>query len=363
MRWPVFIAIILSPAFSFAQSMQKQHWIEFTDKNDTPYALDRPLEFLSQRALDRRERQQIPLTENDLPIDPLYLQAVLNTGADYLTHSKWFNSVSVHVPDSATLNAIQSLPFVRSTEPVGKKEKSNAPIDKFEPLDSDKAVLVDYSESDYGKGFNQIDMLSGVTLHNLGYRGEGMLIAVFDAGFPNVDVYPAFDSLRADGRIVGTWDFVSRDNSIYEDNPHGMSVLSTMAANIPGEFIGTAPKASYLLLRTEEGATEAPIELDYWIAGAEYADSAGADVINSSLGYTTFDNSQYDFTYADMDGNTVRGSIVILATSHGSTSVRLPMAIAYLRSELFRQMVSLPISVPSVLLLMETSNRMYVHRV
>lgn len=309
MRWPVFIAIILSPAFSFAQSMQKQHWIEFTDKNDTPYALDRPLEFLSQRALDRRERQQIPLTENDLPIDPLYLQAVLNTGADYLTHSKWFNSVSVHVPDSATLNAIQSLPFVRSTEPVGKKEKSNAPVDKFEPLDSDKAVLVNYSESDYGKGFNQIDMLSGVTLHNLGYRGEGMLIAVFDAGFPNVDVHPAFDSLRADGRIVGTWDFVSRDNSIYEDNPHGMSVLSTMAANIPGEFIGTAPKASYLLLRTEEGATEAPIELDYWIAAAEYADSAGADVINSSLGYTTFDNSQYDFTYADMDGNTVRGSI------------------------------------------------------
>ena len=309
MKWLIFIFIVLFPDFCSAQSVQKQHWIQFTDKANTPYELTQPLDFLSQRAMDRRARQNISLSENDLPVDPVYIQAVLNTGADYLTHSKWFNSVSVHVPDSATLVAIQNLPFVINTEPVGKREKNQETYVKFELVGAEKAISSDYSENDYGIAFNQIDMLGGISLHNLGFRGEGMLIAVFDAGFPNVDVFPAFDSLRNDGRIVGGWDFVSRDNSFFGDNPHGMSVLSTMAANVPGEFIGTAPKASYLLLRTEDGATETPIELDYWVAAAEFADSAGVDIINSSLGYTTFDNSQYDFSYAEMDGNTVRGSI------------------------------------------------------
>ncbi|MCF8464001.1 MAG: S8 family serine peptidase [Flavobacteriales bacterium] len=310
MRWLGFIAIILMPILCSAQSFQKQHWIQFTDKDNTPYELTQPLEFLSQRALDRRERQNIQLSENDLPVNPTYIQAVLNTGSEYLTHSKWFNSISVQVPDSATLVAIKNLPFVLNTEPVGKKEQNQQSHDKFEFVGAEKSVASNgFSENDYGIAFNQIDMLGGVSLHNLGFKGEGMLIAVLDAGFPSVDVFPAFDSLRNDGRILGGWDFVSRDGSIYGDNPHGMSVLSTMAANVPGEFIGTAPKASYLLIRTEEGATELPIELDYWIAGTEFADSAGADIINSSLGYTTFDNSQYDFSYSDMDGNTVRGSI------------------------------------------------------
>ena len=310
MKWSVFIPIFMLPILSFGQSTPKQHWLQFTDKDNTPYELTQPLEFLSQRALDRRERQNIQLSENDLPVNPSYIQAVLNTGATYLTHSKWFNSVSVHVPDSATLVAIHNLSFVLNTEPVGKKEKNQETYDKLEFVGAEKAaVMNDFVENDYGIAFNQIDMLGGVSLHNLGFRGEGMLIAILDAGFPNVDVFPAFDSLRNDGRIIGGWDFVSRDNSIYGDNSHGMSVLSTMAANVPGEFIGTAPKASYLLLRTEDGATELPIELDYWVAAAEFSDSAGADVINSSLGYTTFDNSQYDFSYADMDGNTVRGSI------------------------------------------------------
>jgi len=123
-----------------------------------------------------------------------------------------------------------------------------------------------------------------------------------------VDVFPAFDSLRANNRLLGGWDFVARDTSIYGDASHGMSVLSTMAANLPGEFIGTAPDASYLLCRTEDTSSESPVELDYWIAAAEFADSAGADIINSSLGYTTFDNSDFDFSYSDMNGDTIRGT-------------------------------------------------------
>ena len=308
MKRLAFIAIILLPVFVFGQ-VPVQHWIQFTDKDNTPFDVSEPLEFLSQRALDRRVRQNIPILDNDLPVDPAYIQAVLDAGAVYLTHSKWFNSVTVIVPNQSTLSAIQNLPFVHNSEPVGKKDGDKETFDKFEFVQAEKSFAgTDFNESNYGLALNQIDMLGGISLHNQGFKGEGMLIAVLDGGFPNVDVFPAFDSLRANNRLVGGWDFVARDNSIYGDASHGMSVLSTMAANLPGEFIGTAPNASYLLCRTEDTSSELPVELDYWIAAAEFADSAGADIINSSLGYTTFDNSDFDFSYSDMDGNTVRGT-------------------------------------------------------
>jgi serine protease AprX len=308
MKRLAFIAIVLLPAFVLGQ-VPVQHWIQFTDKDNTPFDVLEPLEFLSQRALDRRQRQNIPILENDLPVDPTYIQAVLDEGAIYLTHSKWFNSVTVIVPNQAMLTTIQNLPFVLSSEPVGKKDGYKETINKFEFVEAEKSLTESqFNESNYGLGFNQIDMLGGISLHNQGFKGQGMLIAVLDGGFPNVDVFPAFDSLRANNRLVGGWDFVARDNSIYGDASHGMSVLSTMAANLPGEFVGTAPEASYLLFRTEDTSSELPVELDYWIAAAEFADSAGADIINSSLGYTTFDNSDFDFSYSDMDGNTTRGT-------------------------------------------------------
>ena len=306
-RW-LIIAITLLPVFAHAQ-MPVQHWIEFTDKANTPYSLDEPLGFLSQRALDRRSRQNIPLSESDLPVDPVYIQAVLDQGAVYLAHSKWLNAVTVAVTSQAALNAIRNLPFVRNTEPAGKRSEGKDTVDKFDLIGAEKtAAEMLASETDYGFAYNQIDMLNGISLHNQGFRGEGMLIAVLDGGFSNADVYPAFDSLRANNGIVATWDFVGHNSAVYGYSSHGMSVLSTMAANIPGEFVGTAPKAHYLLLRTEDTSREAPVELDYWIAAAEFADSAGADIINSSLGYTTFDNSDFDFTYADLDGKTIRGT-------------------------------------------------------
>ena len=305
----ILVVLMLIPLFGIGQNMPKKHWVQFTDKAGTPFNLAEPLEFLSQRALDRRAAQNISLNENDLPVDPAYIQQVMATGASILTTSKWFNSVSVHVPDSVVLNAIWQLPFVNQTHAVGRL-RGDREFDKLEV--ETKSISTGGSindESDYGSAFNQIDMLGGVNLHNQGYMGQGMLIAVLDAGFTNVDVLSVFDSLNNDGRILGTWDFVSRHDSVYNDHTHGMGVLSTMAAYEPGVMIGTAPLASYLLLRTEEGGAEAPIEEDYWVAGAEYADSAGADLINTSLGYTTFDHSIYDHTYLDMDGNTTRSAI------------------------------------------------------
>ncbi len=293
-----------------AQSGPKQYWIQFTDKANTPYSISQPLEFLSQRAVDRRSAQGISLNESDLPVDPVYIQAVLDEGTTYLTHSKWLNSVSVHIPDSATLNAVLALPFVVNYEAVGKMEKPTEPYDKFDfQVSAKSASGTTDLEDDYGLAYNQIDMLGGLNLHQSGYLGQGMLIAVLDAGFPNVDQLSVFDSLNQSGRLISTWDFVEQNDSVYNDHPHGMMVLSTMASYEPGTLIGTAPKASYMLLRTEDASTEYPIEEDYWVAGAEYADSAGADIINSSLGYTTFLNSMFDHTYADLDGNTTHSAI------------------------------------------------------
>jgi hypothetical protein len=160
----------------------------------------------------------------------------------------------------------------------------------------------------YGGSFNQIDMIGGVCLDNNGFRGQGMVIAVLDGGFRNVDVMLAFDSLRMNNHILGTYDFVEGDNSVYEDDSHGSYVLSCMGANLPGDLIGTAPEADYWLLRSEDATSEYIVEEYFWAAAAEFADSVGADLINSSLGYTTFDDFTQDHSYADMDGNTTPGS-------------------------------------------------------
>jgi hypothetical protein len=147
-------------------------------------------------------------------------------------------------------------------------------------------------------------MINGDKLHEMGYTGEGMIIAVLDAGYNGADTIPAFDSLWDNGQIIGTHDFVSGGEITYNKHFHGTLVLSTMGGNYPGQIVGTAPDAEYLLLRTEDAASEYLIEEYNWISGAEYADSAGADVLNTSLGYSVFWDASMDHTYEDMDGNT-----------------------------------------------------------
>jgi serine protease AprX len=138
----------------------------------------------------------------------------------------------------------------------------------------------------------------------MGFRGEGIMIAVLDAGFNNADKVPALKAIFDEKRIVGTYDFVKKETSVYEDDSHGTSVLSCIGAFSEGSMIGTAPKASFLLLRSEDAPSEYIIEEANWLFAAEYADSVGVDLINSSLGYTTFDDANTDHTYADLNGNT-----------------------------------------------------------
>jgi serine protease AprX len=302
------VLLLLLPVAVAAQVAPEKYWVQFTDKDNTPFSVAAPEQFLSQRSIDRRQRQQIAIDQSDLPVDPDYIAQVRNAGAEVLNVSKWFNSVTVRITDPSVLQQVLQLPFVLSHRPVGRYESPSKDWTKGF-VESDKADAELPTDADYGTALNQIAMLNGLPLHRQGQMGQGMLIAVLDAGFNGADQLSVFDSLRQSGRIIATRDFVERNGNVYGHSTHGMAVLSTMAAYWPGVMIGTAPKASYLLLRTEDVASEFPIEEHNWVAGAEFADSVGADVLNTSLGYTDFDDPAYNYTYADMDGRTTMSAL------------------------------------------------------
>jgi serine protease AprX len=315
------ILLILASITAGAQIAPNKYFVRFTDKNNSPYSIDNPSEFLSQRAIDRRSNQDIPVDATDLPVNPAYLQGVAGTGAIILNPSKWMNGVSVFTDNPSVIDAITDLPYVfgitKSPQPVASgstiPKVSEKSFFKNEIYGEPGGPIVkqgnEIGSYDYGPGYNQIQMLNGDILHDMGYRGQGKVIAVLDAGFYNVNTLDVFDSLWQNNQILGTHDFVDGGEVTYDGHTHGAMVLSCMGGNYPGELIGTAPKASYWLLRSEDGGSEYVIEEYNWVSAAEYADSVGADVINSSLGYTVFDDPSQNHTYADMDGNTCPSTI------------------------------------------------------
>jgi serine protease AprX len=161
----------------------------------------------------------------------------------------------------------------------------------------------------YGFSAPQITIHEGNFLHEKGFTGKNMVIALLDAGYSDYDINNALDSTRNAGRILGGYDFVTNTNTISETNAHGMYCLSIMASNKPGQIVGSSPHAKFYLLRTENAAEEYPVEEFFWALGAEYADSAGVDIISSSLGYTSFDNPVFNNEYIDRDGNTCLSTI------------------------------------------------------
>jgi hypothetical protein len=313
----------------FAQ--EQKHVVFLKNKDNNPYSLSDPAAFLTQRSIDRRTRSGIVLDMKDLPVTPSYVTQIAATGAPVVYTLRWFNAVVVNTNNPAYLAAIAALPFVDhidqvlTDKPGQVTEKSgingNTMILPWVSQPTLPAVKVKSTGSiNYGQAYNQAHMIAVDGLHNLGYMGEGMMIAVLDAGFFHVDQIQAFDSLWINYQILGTRDFSIPGNNVFGDDmhTHGTSVLSTMGANLPGEMVGTAPHASFWLVRTEVGGYEALIEEYNWAAGAEFADSLGVDVINSSLGYTQFDNPIFNHTYADMDGNTAPCTRAAdLATSRG----------------------------------------------
>ena len=305
--------LIMMSAYS-QETGFKTYVLHFKDKGVSLDAGINPSSYLTEKSIERRLRHQIAFDQTDMPVSDAYVKTVSATGARILTRSRWFNTVVVEAT-VAMANNISALDFISDIEMLQKEVNTTATYESVKPyLKAEQinpwtagiAKKVNTDVYDYGAAFNQINQLNGQYLHNRGYCGQGMLIAVIDAGFNSADVMTCFDSLRANNQIKGTRDFAVPGNNVYATtmHSHGTSVLSCMGANVSGEMVGTAPKADYWLLRSEVGETESIIEEYYWVSAAEFADSVGADLINSSLGYTEFDDPSTNHTYADMDGNT-----------------------------------------------------------
>ncbi len=306
-----FLCSIAGPLKS--QTLTK-YWVRFKDKNSSPYSVSTPTAYLSQRSINRRAAQSISIDLTDIPVNQSYINQVNATGAQVFQRSKWLNAAIVVITNTAQLSAINSLTCVLNTAPVGRFILSNPDIDMKPTAESLKTAEVTTGYN-YGPSLTQVSQIGADCMHNLGFRGQNMVIAVIDAGFDQVDVNPVFDSLRNEGRLLGTRDYVQGNTSVYEDYLHGANVLSLMAGNTPGQLIGTGPKASYWLLRSEEAATERIIEECNWVVAAEFADSVGADITTTSLGYTTFDIASQNHTYADLDGRTAVASIAATMAS------------------------------------------------
>lgn len=308
-KFPALIAACACAGTAYAQTAPATYWIRFTDKANTPYSLSSPGDFLSQRSIDRRDRQGIAIDSLDLPVDPAYISALLAAGAfDLVNRHKWFNAVTIRGIDTLALDTLDQLPFVAEVRRTndGRPRPARA-TEKF-PIDL-RQEIGPHFEPLYGASFRQVEMMNMHLLHGAGARGQGMLIGILDSGFEDADSLPAFAELRAREGIVMTRDMAYHDGDVYNDHWHGRSVLSCIAGHVPGELLGTAPMADVALFRTEVSATEYLWEEDNWVSGAEAADSLGCDVLNTSLGYTQFDDSTQDHSYADMDGLTTRISI------------------------------------------------------
>ena len=307
-KFYLFITLLIIGVNVFAQTQvaPDKYWVQFADKNNTPYSIERPEEFLSERAIQRRVKYGVALDEKDIPVNPSYIEAVENAGATILNPSKWLNGVTVETYDDSVIEAIEKLPFVKKTralydEPLKQllKEESLLYETNIETI-----VKNDVSRNHYGSAYTQIELLNGVSLHELGYRGEGMWIGICDSGYQGADVHDVFQNMRDENRLLGTKDFVYKNGIVYSDDHHGTACLSLMAGYMPDTYVGTAPKASYFLCRTENINSENVIEEYNWVSAAEFLDSLGIDVISTSLGYITFDDVQENHDYADFDGKT-----------------------------------------------------------
>lgn len=300
------LAFLLILFFESGSAQTTRYIVRFVDKANNPYSINNPGQFLTARSIDRRSRYHIPLDSTDLPITPRYLDSIRNAGnLEILNTSKWLNQVAIRTDDTTALNKINSFPFIINAAPLAYRERTYR--NKFpETTELFYQQTAQRTEGyyEYGVSGGQVNIHHGSFLHNHNFRGEGMQLAVFDAGFYNYQTLPTFDSTRLNNKILSTWDFVDNEENVNEDNSHGMQCLSSIAANLPGVFVGSAPNTSFYLYRTEDVRTEYPIEEQNWAAAAEKADSLGVDIISCSLGYTTFSDPSFDYTYSDLNGHT-----------------------------------------------------------
>lgn len=300
----LFIAY-LSISTSWGQNYEYKFRLTLKDKGQSAFSVDRPLDFLSQKAIDRRTKQGYKIDESDLPISNDYIKAIEDAGGIIVAKSKWNKSVAVHCTDSLMIDKFKALPFVENVLFAWRAEPRNTnKVDTvaFYPT-KQEIIFGNY----YGKADTNIKLHNGQYLHEAGFKGKGIEIAVIDAGFNHLPKIEMLDNIE----VKGAKGFVYQNTDLYSNaNQHGLNVLSCIATNKPNQYVGTAPEASFWLLGSEDSRSEFPIEEDYWAAAIEYADSIGVDVVNTSLGYNKFDEPAKSYTHQDLNGRTALISIV-----------------------------------------------------
>lgn len=298
----------------FAQ--ERYYFVQFKDKDTSVYKLSQPDIYLSTKSIARRKKYGITTNLSDIPVNDTYIKQLLAKGCTWHGVYKWFNGISI-IANKDSIDKIISFPFVSHIKEIGKVNVKEDEDDSEEELGlNDRVNILESKFSKeardtnyYGKSYKQNHLIKTEVLHQNGFKGNNILIAVLDAGFARADKITFLKKLFEDNRIISTWDFVEKEENVFDNDHHGLAVLSCMAANEKNVLVGTAPNAEYLLLRSEDASSEYPIEEYNWAAAAEYADSAGADIINSSLGYTKFDENNYGHKYKELNGKTTVVSI------------------------------------------------------
>jgi hypothetical protein len=287
--------------FFFSLSFgQNRYFIYLKDKSGSNFSLSSPEKFLSQKSINRRKNQNISVNALDIPVSPIYINQIKALGAKIIGTSKWLNAVLIDCSPEILSN-LSKQSFVKNIDGnqdirgrrISSLSNQNATIDKFGS----------HEEFSYGSSLVQIQQLGVDEMHKNNFTGKGILVAVFDAGFDKANTMNAFKHLFSDKKIIKTYDFVSNDTTVYESHWHGTAVLSCIGAKLNGQLMGTAPDADFALYRTEDVGSETRIEEVYWLFAAENADSLGVDVINSSLGYYSFDNPTTDYKFEDLNGD------------------------------------------------------------
>ena len=327
MRKLLLVLTILSIQQVVAQSQDA--WVFFADKENVEVYLADPILIMTQEAIDRKALHGTAINERDVPVNENYITQIKNaTGITVRSKSKWMNCVYV-IGSQPNIEALLDLPFVTNVEYADKSLNlfPGAPIEnKFSLEEAGQNVIYNY-----GAAANQIEMLSGDYLHELDYSGEGMIVAVLDAGFPSIDTNPGFQKMRDENRILGTYDFEARTENVDGTSSHGFVTSSDIGGFLQNEFVGTAPQASFYFFVTEYTPSETPVEEAWWVEALERSDSLGVDVVNTSLGYRGFDNPNYDHSYEDLDGQTTfsarganiafdKGMILVTSAGNGGNS-------------------------------------------
>lgn len=295
----IFFCFLNLLSTSFVNS-QNRYFVYLKDKSNSTFSISAPEKFLSKRSIDRRKNQNIAINSLDIPVNLNYINQLKTAGAKIIGTSKWLNAVLIET-NPEILAKISKLDFVKNID--GNQDIRGAKVATISKMTGTIDKFGSYEEFNYGNSLNQIQQLGVDEMHKKGFTGKGVLVAVFDAGFDKAQTMDAFKHLFSAKKIVKTYDFVSNDTTVFESHWHGTAAMSCIGAKLNAQLVGTAPDADFALYKTEDVGSETRIEEVYWLFAAENADSLGVDVINSSLGYYSFDNPSTDYKFEDLNGD------------------------------------------------------------